>query len=249
MKQPACLAIALMLSCSAGDAFKLIPDIRGYETTRTAPMHPAIHNMGNVQAGGRMHAMFAKAATNIIDFVAYNQRNMRKELATMMFDSMPNAADAVVLEAGCGVGTLTRQLSDVGFENVYAIDTSYEMLEVARQDLPHVEFEQLNAVDANRTCDVAVMSMVMHELPTVAHFEILETLERCTRATKGDIWIVDIDPTYTPSLAMLSGEPYVLNYLASIHMSFEYVASNLNMTLATHSLIPGHVRAWVFSHR
>ena len=51
-----------------------------YDCARTAPFHPRIHNMGNVGPGGVVHAACAAMATRWIDVVAYEGRNVRREL-------------------------------------------------------------------------------------------------------------------------------------------------------------------------
>ncbi|MFZ8834662.1 MAG: class I SAM-dependent DNA methyltransferase, partial [Candidatus Caldipriscus sp.] len=44
-----------------------------------------------------------------------------------------------VLEVGCGTGNLTKHLSDMGFK-VVGLDSSEDMVRVARRKLPDVEF-------------------------------------------------------------------------------------------------------------
>jgi hypothetical protein len=59
-----------------------------------------------------------------------------------------------------------------------------------------------------------------------------------------DVWVVDIDPDYQPSLTMLSGEPYLPKYLETIESMIHEMANETERAVDTFSLIPGHVRAW-----
>jgi hypothetical protein len=78
-----------------------------------------------------------------------------------------------------------------------------------------------------------------HEMPNYAHHKIIKNAKRIT---KHDIIIVDIDPKYNPSMLMLSGEPYLLNYKRTIHgLLEEHKFSYLEY-------IPNHVGVWIFSH-
>ena len=50
-------------------------------------------------------------------------------------------------------------------------------------------------------------------MPNYAHINIINN---CMRIAKEEIIIIDISPKYIPSNIMLSGEPYLLNYLNTI---------------------------------
>lgn len=220
------------------------PPTKGYETSRTAPFHPAIHNFGNIGFLGRIHAKSARIATFIIDRVAYDGRNMRREVSNML--RLNHSKDARVLEVGCGVGTLTQELLHVGFTNITALDTSGVMIEAARIAVPGPSYLVKNVVDTNIACDVAIVSMVLHEMPQVAHVETIEVLAKCI-AFHGEIWLIDIDPNYTPSTSMISGEPYVQDYLENIEETISNVSSKNSLHVRTFSIIPDHVRVWVLS--
>ena len=227
-----------LLSCFLGP-----PPVGDYGCVRTSPFHRSIHNFGNVGVGGRVHAVFARLATNIIDARAYNGRVMRRELAEHVAEAV--APTAKVLEVGCGVGTLTAELEAV-FSNVTAVDTSQEMLDAARCARTHARLVLLNGVDAaerlGRDFDLVIVSMVMHEMPSAAYAEFVGAL--LDAAPRGRVVICDIDPTYTPSPMMQSGEPYVLDYLASIDGQLAAIASDAKKRLTTHALIAHHVRVW-----
>jgi len=221
-----------------------------YMCSRSAPYHPCIHNFGNVGFPGRIHAHGAELFTRMIDQFAYNGMNMRFEVAQMIASRHP--LDSNILEIGCGVGTLTKELEKCGLENIVALDTSQEMLDVAMTNTNNVTYRKENGVDSH-TLDfnpkVAIVCMVMHEMPENAHRELLVSLSRATQADSGEIWIVDIHPSYEPSWSMLTGEPYILTYLANIDRIVEETAVELNMSSATIDIIAGRVRGWVMTHR
>lgn len=215
-----------------------IPPIGKYDSIRTAPFHPSIHNLGNVGFSGQAHAQGAWFATWLIDQVAYGGINMRKEFAQLVAHRYENGTK--LLEIGCGVGTLTYELEKTNNFDIVAVDTSQEMIEIAQRCLKS-PLTCLNGVDYNDTVDVSVVCMVMHELPPCAHRELLRHVLNITTL---DVWVVDIDPDYQPSLTMLSGEPYVPKYLETIEAMIHQMANEAEMTVHTFSLIPGHVRAW-----
>lgn len=236
-----CISHVLLLS------YKMkYPTTVGYETSHTAPFHPAIHNMGNVGFLGRAHAQGAWFATRMIDHFAYNGRNMRAEIAEELTNHF--SADASVLEVGCGAGTLTYELLRAGFGNVTAIDTSRQMLSQARVNAPGALYVEGNGVSVSCDAHLAIVSFVMHEMPRVAHEDLLEQLACNTKSNNGEIVLVDIDPVYKASGAMLAGEPYVPEYLLSIQQTIEDKAELLEMSVQSYAAIEGHVRVWKMQH-
>ena len=165
-----------------------------------------IHNLGNIGLTGKIHAHMAKEATDLIDNVAYNGRNIRKEL----FSKIPPTAK--VCDMGCGVGLSTH-------DNVLSVglDTSDEMLEVAkrlnRDKL--CKFENGNAITYGEDdeFDFCTISFLMHEAPQKGRLGVIRNAMRI--ASRG-LLIVDIHPNYNPTKLMISGEPYVLDYLKNI---------------------------------
>lgn len=212
-----------------------------FADARTAPFHPQIHNVGNTGVGGAFHARCALAATAMIDHLAYGGRDMRAELAARVADE----TDGTVLDVGCGVGTMTKALCDTErFSRVVGIDTSQEMLHVARQRVPTARFLCANGVDAARVrVDAAVVSMVMHEAPPRAHREILTALFRAAPI----VYVADISPAYTPSASMLMGEPYVQTYQKTFQATADRVALKQGRRVDVDDLVTGHVRVWRFS--
>lgn len=172
---------------------------------------PRIHNLGNVGAGGVVHALLAPLATRLIDRVAYGGRDVRRELLRA---HVP--ANATVVDLCCGTGTSTL---DVG------VDTSPPMIEVARRWSACDDDERAarprrfhvgNAEswgDAADAFDVATVFFALHEMPPEGRCAVVANARRLARDL---VLVVDIAPHYTPSRTMLSGEPYVLDYLAHV---------------------------------
>ena len=214
-----------------------------YNDIRTAPFHPNIHNFGNTGPLGRFHAITASLATKVIDRFAYDGINMRHELASHVSKSNPGA---IVLEVGCGVGTLTRELTQANL-TVFAIDTSKEMIDQAKLEVPNQNFTVMNGVDVQdyfSGVDITIACMLMHEMPKSAHVDLINAFVDVTKSN-GEIWIVDIDPSYKPSEIMLSGEPYILKYLHEFGQTISDVSTDRNLSLVTWSVIPNHVTAYI----
>jgi trans-aconitate methyltransferase len=214
---------------------------------RTAPFDSRIHSFGNVGAWGTVHAAAASFATRVIDRYAYAGRNMRAELAQDIRQVVPTGGS--VLEIGCGVGTLTRELRDAGLVVVGAIDTSVQMVRQARREVPGQQFAVLNGVDAKSAyadIDVVVACMLMHELPRAAHVDLLRALLAVLKDA-GQLWIVDIDPAYTPSPAMLLGEPYLLEYQETFGDTAADLAAEVGRIVRIETMVEGHVRKYVIA--
>lgn len=217
---------------------------------RSAPFHPRIHNLGNVGLGGLLHAKLARASTHIIDERAYGGRNVRRELARKITDSRPPKE---VLEVGCGVGTMTQELLALGyFDKVVGIDTSRAMIQEARCAVRNATFYVANGCDVgNESFGTVLSTFLMHELPTRAHVEILQAMMRTVAesATGGQVWIVDIDLSYTPSALMRTGEPFIDDYLFNFDATLRRVTASAGHALSTFAFIPGQIRVWVVDVR
>jgi ubiquinone/menaquinone biosynthesis C-methylase UbiE len=240
---------AAVFACAVGflphlNAFQLLPS-KSYDIY-SAPFHPFIHNFGNVGPLGWLHANLAGYATRLIDKHAYNGVNMRQEVAEQMAAVFPN--DIQIVEVGTGVGTLTTHLAS-HFENIIGMDTSKEMIEVAEKNITNVDFRVLNGVYVrNFTADVVISSMVMHELPQCAHIELVSSMLDSVSKKRGEVWIIDIDPCYTPSESMRMGEPFVDDYLKDFHSTMDDICKLKNANCSRVSIIPEHVFLWVFQH-
>ena len=210
-----------------------------FQCARSAPFHPAIHNLGNVGLGGRVHASLAHAATRTIDAVAYAGVDMRRTVAQMTERCVrPNSR---VCDVGCGVGTLTQHL--VGRYDVTGVDTSLAMLDVARRRVPGAAYHNINGVDLASvgTFDLSVVCMVMHELPALGHAELIDAC--CIASPR--VWVVDIDPSYRPSPAMLLGEPYLPDYLVNFEATLQLAVLRHGLRARSEPVVPGHVRLWI----
>ncbi len=163
--------------------------------------NPDIHNFGNIGIGGKIHAEIGPLFTKIIDSIRYDGRDIRSEI-------MEPYKNKKVIDLCCGTGLST-------LENNLGIDTSNEMLSVARRYNNKSNFKYGNAeiFGNNKEFDIATCFFSFHEMPNYAHLNIIKN---CKRIAKEEIIIVDISPKYMPSNIMLSGEPYLLNYLDTI---------------------------------
>ena len=191
-----------------------------------------------------MHAWTAWAFTAAIDQFAYKNVNMRHEIAKRVQARerrrRRRQEHLRVVDIGCGAGTLTYELARTGSIDVVGVDTSHEMISVARTIVrhPHVRFEVCNGIDVVGDYDVAIVCMVMHELPPLANAQLLCHLRRSC----AQVWVVDIAPTYVPSETMLSGEPYLLEYLHTIETIVRM--QGREACVSTDDVVPGHVRLW-----
>ena len=214
---------------------------KDFNDLRSAAFHPRVHNFGNVGIGGRIHAHVAEFATDIIDRTAY-KKPLRPLLAEHISRSRPGGS---VLDIGCGVGTLTREIHATGMR-VVGVDASSEMIDVAARKNPSVEFRVQNAadLDGEDQFDVAVACMLVHELPAAGHSELLDRMIKCTEKNKGEIWLADIVPTYSPSAMMLSGEPYIKNYLQTFLRTLKRVCEDRDLSLEYYEIVFDRVIAY-----
>ena len=114
-------------------------------------------------------------------------------------------------------------------------------LKQSKKNNKHTLFLKANAENYGqpKEFDTATLMFAFHEMPNYAHHKIIKNAKRIT---KHDIIIVDISPNYKPSKIMLSGEPYLLNYKATIAK----LLTDHNFTYLEY--IPNHVGLWTFSH-
>ena len=197
---------------------------------------PRIHNFGNVGLGGQLHSLLAPYATRMIDNKCYNSVNIRQLILSKYnqefyknYEKLPK-----IIDLCCGTGTST-------YTNQLGIDTSEAMINKAITSKTNTKFIIGNAENYGQEdeFDTATLMFAFHEMPNYAHHKIIKNAKKIT---KHDIIIMDIDPKYSPSVLMLSGEPYLLNYKNTIHKiltqhQFSYI-----------EYIPNHVGLWYYSH-
>lgn len=180
-----------------------------------------IHNFGNIGFLGRIHAELAPHVTKFIDNKCYDGRDIRQEILLPYKNKR-------VLDLCCGTGMSTMNIG-VG------IDTSHEMLKVARRNNKNAMFYFGNAENYNPNYEVDIVTCMFsfHEMPSYAHKNIIEN---AINIANKNVIIVDISPTYKPSKTMLSGEPYILDYLSNIQNELSGFEEN--------EYIKNHVTVW-----
>lgn len=191
---------------------------------------PRIHTFGNTGPGGWVHALLAPLATAMITQVAYGGSDPRVWLAAQV-------AGRSVADLGCGTGTSTAP-------GAWGVDTSPEMLAVARARRPDAAFALGNAETWGETdeFDVATMCFVMHEMPRSARRRALRNALRVSRQA---VMVLDICPTYQPSWSMQAGEPYLDDYKRHVESDLQRIARVTQQPLSRIELMPGHVICWV----
>ena len=200
-----------------------------------------IHNFGNIGLGGQIHSLLAPYATKLIDDKCYNSVNIRQSILSSYNQDFYKNHERLpkLIDLCCGTGSST-------YSGQLGIDTSQQMLSVATLKQANKissssQFILGNAENygASKEFDTATLMFVFHEMPNYAHHKIIKNTKRIT---KHDILIVDISPNYSPSKLMLSGEPYLLNYKATIQ---ELLAQHQFIYF---EYIPNHVGLWIYSH-
>lgn len=98
-----------------------------------------IHTLGNVGILGAVHAALAPVSTRMIDEVAYDGVDIRRRVAEEL-STKYHKEKAKVLDMCCGVGFSTRALVQAfpDAEKIVGVDTSSEMLSMARFITAHV---------------------------------------------------------------------------------------------------------------
>jgi len=196
-----------------------------------------IHNFGNIGLGGKIHSLLAPYATKLIDDKCYNSVNIRQAILSNYNKDFYNKYERVpkLIDLCCGTGSSTAT-------NQLGIDTSLPMLSAAKAKLSNTQFIKGNAENYGhpQEFDTATLMFAFHEMPNYAHHKIIKNAKKIT---KHETIIVDISPNYSPSKLMLSGEPYLLNYKATI----QELLQKHQFTYLEY--IPNHVGLWVYSHK
>jgi SAM-dependent methyltransferase len=187
--------------------------------------HPKIHNLGNTGVLGNIHALASPVITKFIDENAYYGLDIRKQV----FDNI----NGNVLDLCCGTGFSTKP-GNTG------VDTSLPMLRCANLFNPGSNYIFGNAETFGDTnsYDVVTCMFALHEIPEEGHINIINN---AIRISKKKIIFVDISTNYKPSNLMLSGEPYVIEYINNIDSLFD------RYSFRKENLIKGHVDMWTYT--
>jgi SAM-dependent methyltransferase len=235
------LLIFLLLNQTHAIKIPTTPKTKYYYDSR-------IHNFGNVGLGGQLHSLLAPYATTMIDNKCYNSVNIRQYILSKYNQDFYKNHEKLpkIIDLCCGTGTSTAP-------NQLGIDTSEHMIskailskakknQLSLKTHTHTQFLIGNAENYGQPdeFDTATIMFAFHEMPNYAHHKIIKNAKKIT---KHDIIIMDIDPSYSPSKLMLSGEPYLLNYKATIHKLLE------EHQFTYLEYIPNHVGLWVYSHK
>lgn len=200
---------------------------------------PRIHNFGNCGLRGWVHSVVAPIATRIIDDVPYQGVDARARIHSLI------PAGASVVDLCCGTG-----FSPTPHANTTGVDISLPMLTMARFrrflnfGKGATRFVQGNAESwgNDNSCDIATIMYGFHEMPAAARRSILRNAMRIARK---HVLVVDICPSFTPTPMMLSGEPFVLDYLAHVDMDVLLSCRRTTWTRAQRAtVVCEHVVMW-----
>ena len=205
-----------------------------------------IHNVGNIGIGGYIHAEFAPYTTKLIDYLKYDGIDIRDYVKSSYSNYYYEkfGYNPFVVDLCCGVGISTTV-------NQIGIDTSPEMIKKARSILNSKNYYYKNKLNTkfkignaetygkNNSFDCVTIMFAMHEIPEYAQHKIIKN---SLRIAKKDIIIVDISPNYSPSKLMLTGEPYILDYL----LNFDNITKKYNFSSI--ELINNHVKIWYYKY-
>ena len=137
-----------------------------------------IHTFGNTGFFGALHAAMAPLATKLIDNVAYDGLDARMQIAKKICESIKKE-EARILDLCCGVGMSTRALQKAcpDAEAVIGVDTSPEMIAMARFMTSHIE--EMGQVKQKA---LKVLRPVLPYLANTQHY-VEDMLQRAKTAT------------------------------------------------------------------
>ena len=190
------------------------------------PYNPKIHSIGNHGLQGKLHAELAPIFTKFTDRMVYGE-DIRKRVLNM-FDKNKS-----IIDIGCGTGFSTSDSN-----GSLGIDTSEPMILKARKLFPKKNFEVAHAEQwsSDKRYDIATAMFCFHEIPRTSRINVIENL---LKNVKEKIVIVDISPCYNPNEVMLSGEPYIPDYLKNIQEDLREFEEDI--------LFPKHVHMWTLN--
>ena len=187
-----------------------------------------IHNFGNIGLGGKFHAFCAPYSSKIIDKIAYNGENIRLNSLISTKKYLPYNPN-YVLDIGCGAGMSTQALKEAfPVSKILGIDCSLAMLKNCKKDdIIYIKDYAHKTKFMNESFDFINSMFLLHEVPQHGRKQILE---ECYRLLKpgGYLNIMDIRLNYKPNKFMLSGEPYLNDYLKFFYQ--DIINSNFFIT-------------------
>lgn len=231
---------------------------------------PRIHNFGNQGWRGFLHALVVPIATAAIDEFAYNGFDARKALHESEFPK-----DADVVDLCCGVGfsparngrvtavDASHQMAaiarlrrpDIKKVEVGNAETWGEVrAHTSFSHAHHIPPSHLNSLShvlpslpsprlQTGCTDIATVMFGMHEMPQDGRRRVLRN---ALRIAKSKVMVVDIWPGFEPSPMMLSGEPFILEYLENIEGDVDAVADPSVWEVTRVDVVEQHVRMWKF---
>jgi SAM-dependent methyltransferase len=107
--------------------------------------------------------------------------------------------DAIILDYGCGQGRLSSQLVELGYVNVLGIDSSPEMIRIAREEVPDAGFVENDGARipcGDATLDAVLLFAVLTCIPSDdAQKNLLREFKRILRP--GGLLLVSDYPLQT----------------------------------------------------
>lgn len=192
--------------------------------------HPDIHILGNHGHTGNLHSQITPAVTTLIDLLAYNGFNIRKEILSN-YDKSNS-----VLDLCCGVGFSTP-FTHYKKRNV-GVDISKPMINKANKiwkGKKNFILDDAETFFSLEKFDIVTIFFAFHEIPQHGRKKIIENA--LSHANKS-VYIMDISPYYKPSKLMLYGEPYIEEYLENIQDDLH--------NFEEHILIKNQVHLWKY---
>lgn len=235
---------------------------------------PRIHNFGNTGLRGLLHALVVPIATHAIDRFAYMGVDARKLLhevefpadATVVdlcagvgFSSARNGHVTCVDTSAQMLAVARLRRPDIKHFETGNAETWGEVrgeclwpvraCACTRRRLRAPCVAPLTAVPLStsraqsESFDIATLMFGTHEMPAHARRRVVRNALRLARRK---VMIVDIWPGFEPNAMMLSGEPFVLDYLANIDDDIDASYDPMVWSLERVDVVEGHVRMWKF---
>lgn len=94
-----------------------------------------------------------------------------------VMDLLDKPKGSFVVDLGCGNGALTAKLIERGYKAL-GIDASEDMLNIARENYPEIEFQQADATDFSlaEPCDAIFSNAVFHWIDNEKHENLIQCL-------------------------------------------------------------------------